>query len=833
MQTSLINNNWNDAPTTPSPRRQRKVLTKKTDDFTNYTAMPSLVSPSPRRIPKLVKTKKWESMRMPKTSSLVDTDQPSKQTHGRNNSNDNNNDNKSLRRGMQRTESMRLPAQKSSAAHPRNGAVEEIFTPKSPSRRSRLERTTSMRLPTLMQHKPLETTTEEEVLSPPPAPARPGLTRRWESTPCIDPALASPQRRKSIEEEGPITRSPCRSNRRGDMMESAKRWESMTAMSPLKPKRSMSPTPPVADLSVMSPQKPKRSISPTPPVTDTSRPSLQRWNSQSAKLGCPKPQRATRPVPNPLPFVPLTEPELSSSFSSLPTTANTRRAGGMLAARKWESSRPALQRWESQSTGLGCSKPNRRESNDREAPDTPLARPILPRWNSQASSLGARPKLLRTDSQATNLGASNPMLRAGNEQTPSMRPKLHRTESHAASLGGSNRSMGSNRPARPKLQRTDSQAASLGGSSSRLFVSEEQATPTPTRPKLQRTDSQAASLGGSSSRLFVSEEQATPTPTRPKLQRTDSQAASLGGSSSRLFVSEEQATPTPTRPKLLAARQEDSNFMEEDPRRLLLTSCKKQDKAWTSSLSLASPATNRARKLLASRGWESFVEQKCDRRDIIKTISAPTCHREGSEKIQSLREKLKQKRDSLTAALQSSQRSLQASAPSLSAISESHDMDAQRVLMMSKFKAINKRTSDSLNHKRERLAKARSLAAEYYIIFPTNKESEQPEQNDSAEQPKESLHESFCEEDEEDDDDAGKKIVCGGLSEYFSFSKTRLNMSQRALDTTRSSMPDLVSIREDDDSAFLSDDDCDSTLASRSVFSNDSTVHKVEFVKHL
>jgi len=577
------------------------------------------------------------------------------------------------------------------------------------------------------------------------------------------------------------------------MMKAAKRWESMSAMSPQKPKRTFSPIP-MNDI-------PRR----TEGMNIARKWESSRPASKSANLCCPKPQRRT----SPLPFAPLTGPQVPSSASALPASSSSaRRAEGILAARKWESSRPALQRWESQSTDLGCSKPGRRGSTDHERHEPHLARPTYPRWSSQSSNLGSRPKLLRTDSQATNLGESNPMLRVENKQILPMIPKLQRMDSQASCLEGSNRSM------RPTLQRMGSRATNLGGSNRSM------------RPKLQRTDSQAASLGGSSSMLWVSEEQATPTSSRPKLKRTDSQATNLGGSSSSLRISGEQGVSSPTRPtpertKSRAANQHDS--LPEDPRRSLLASCNKQDKAWTSALSLASPATNRARKLLSSRGWQSFLEQKNDGKAILKTISAPTCHREGSEKIQTLREKLKQKRDSLTAALQASQRSLQASSLSASVTSEIHDMDAHRVLMMSKFKAINKRTSDSLNQKRERLAKARALAAEYFITFPTIKDSQYPELNENPEQPDESVHEiiSDDEDDVDDEDPTSKKLVCGGLSEYFSFSKRGKNMSQRALDTTMSSMPDLVSIREDDDSAFLDDDDGDSTLASRSVLSND------------
>ena len=276
--------------------------------------------------------------------------------------------------------------------------------------------------------------------------------------------------------------------------------------------------------------------------------------------------------------------------------------------------------------------------------------------------------------------------------------------------------------------------------------------------------------------------------------------------------------------------------------RPLLSNTKRE---WTSSTSLLStPASTRARKLVSSRAWQSFLDKK----NAVPTKKAPSSTlgqypstppfqitittestQKSVEKIQSLRKSLKHKRDALASTVQTHRKSLARTTSRMESeradTNKNHTMDAQRVLLMSKFKALNKGMGDALVQKRQRLAQFKSINAEYARGVPpafsrplcteSISECDVSDDEETIETQSLSGYSSITSSTE-----TGSNIEVSyssngslpegtlppmsahnsGLAEYISSSNLMLKGNRPTVDDrTIPSLPDLMSIKQDDE----------------------------------
>lgn len=147
---------------------------------------------------------------------------------------------------------------------------------------------------------------------------------------------------------------------------------------------------------------------------------------------------------------------------------------------------------------------------------------------------------------------------------------------------------------------------------------------------------------------------------------------------------------------------------------------------------LSTPVTTRARKIIDSRGWRSFLERKnsLPRKALSSseeypcspplqiTVQLETSTQASLDKINSLRQSLKEKREQFASTVNNSRRNLIRTMSGLSEVETIdtnteavHCMDPKRVMLMSKFKALNKGMNDALAQKQARLTRIRLLNA--------------------------------------------------------------------------------------------------------------------------
>lgn len=495
--------------------------------------------------------------------------------------------------------------------------------------------------------------------------------------------------------------------------------------------------------------------------------------------------------------------------------------------------------WESMSDLHSPRKPTRRRSQDRTSTDQTTQKQLHSRLSQSMSALVPAPPLWSED--------VNPQVGDADIKSSSPRQKMMENAGRWESM--TSISVTSASPCRPPkrmgshdgLEVMSASVGSLGSSGQGADADKN------TCRRRILTSSNWSSLR--TSMLSLS---------RRSLMSSDEKWESVSSDLSMArAIMEEDVAPTETRAATTTASTTMSS-LPQSSRHVLRRPALQRTKS-SALLSMPTTNINRSRKLLDSRGWKSFLGRTSNNGSAPEklmlsaseehpctpplqiTVQLETSVQASVSKIESLRETMQAKRRAFASAVKTSQRNLSCTASTSSSSlldledkmstekSEEencstrgggalHNMDADRLLLMSKFKALNKRMSDTVAEKQARLAKVKLMNAPQpstTIITPSSAVSIDERSEDETLSSTGFSQSSLSFASSESSSTCTSRSATmrrfgpkkGLLGKYLASTNCTMHLNKARsvgssigdFQSEQPSLPDLLSIREDDD----------------------------------